>query len=102
MKCGKREAVVAGLVVLGVSAIGVAKWLQQPTFERLTVEVVKEYPHDVTAFTQGLEFRDGKLWEGTGRYGASAIRRVRLSDGVVEEKGFLAERTLRGGRCPSG
>lgn len=89
MKFGKREALVIGLVVVGVSAIGVANWPQEPAFERLTVEVVKEYPHDAKAFTQGLEFREGALWESTGRHGQSTIRRVRLSDGVVEAKAAL-------------
>lgn len=48
-------------------------------------EVVKAYPHDRQAFTQGLIFRDGQLFESTGRY-PSTIRRVRLEDGVVVQK----------------
>lgn len=38
------------------------------------MRVVAELPHDVTAFTQGLEFADGLLYEGTGRLGRSSIR----------------------------
>jgi len=45
-------------------------------------EVVNSYPHDPEAFTQGLEFHDGILFESTGRY-PSTIRRVRLEDGQV-------------------
>ncbi|MFN7619650.1 MAG: glutaminyl-peptide cyclotransferase, partial [bacterium] len=45
-------------------------------------EVVRVYPHDPKAFTQGLMFRDGELLESTGRY-PSTVRRVRLEDGVV-------------------
>src|SRR5688572_1600577 len=45
--------------------------------------VVKEYPHDRNAFTQGLEFRDGFLYEGTGQVGRSALRRVELTTGRV-------------------
>jgi glutamine cyclotransferase len=48
-------------------------------------EVVAVYPHDPTAFTQGLEYRDGVLFESTGR-NPSSIRRVRLEDGVVLQK----------------
>ncbi|MBU1346920.1 MAG: glutaminyl-peptide cyclotransferase [Alphaproteobacteria bacterium] len=48
-------------------------------------EVVARYPHDPTAFTQGLEFHDGDLLESTGR-SPSSIRRVRLEDGVVLQK----------------
>jgi superfamily II DNA/RNA helicase len=41
------------------------------------------YPHDTQAFTQGLFFADGQLYESTGQLGRSTIRRVRLSDGKV-------------------
>src|SRR6476660_1123928 len=45
--------------------------------------VVKVYPHDRTAFTQGLEYRDGFLYEGTGLVGHSALRKVDLETGRV-------------------
>ena len=41
------------------------------------------YPHDARAFTQGLIYRDGALFESTGLEGLSTIRKVRLADGVV-------------------
>ena len=52
-------------------------------------EVVRTFPHDPTAFTQGLVLRDGVLLESTGR-APSSIRRVRLEDGVVLQKHELA------------
>jgi glutamine cyclotransferase len=48
-------------------------------------QVVNEYPHDVEAFTQGLQFLDGELFEGTGNYGTSSIRRVQLETGEVKQ-----------------
>ena len=48
-----------------------------------TYEVIHSYPHDHTAFTQGLVFEDGKLYEGTGRYGYSTLREVQLETGEV-------------------
>lgn len=48
-------------------------------------EIVNRYPHDNTAFTQGLVFFDGFLYEGTGLYGQSSLRKVGLKDGVVHE-----------------
>ena len=48
-------------------------------------EVVRTFPHDPTAFTQGLVIRDGELIESTGRE-PSSVRRVRLEDGVVLQK----------------
>jgi glutamine cyclotransferase len=52
-------------------------------------EVVRTFPHDPTAFTQGLVIRDGVLLESTGR-APSSVRRVRLEDGVVLQKHELA------------
>jgi glutamine cyclotransferase len=46
-------------------------------------QVVKEYPHDVGAYTQGLQYVDGVLYEGTGNYGTSSLRRVTLETGEV-------------------
>ena len=49
--------------------------------------VVRTYPHDPKAFTQGLEYHDGFLYEGTGLKGQSAIRKVELETGkVVQEE----------------
>jgi glutaminyl-peptide cyclotransferase len=48
-------------------------------------EVVARYPHDSNAFTQGLIFLDGYLYESTGRNGQSSLRRVDLATGRVEQ-----------------
>lgn len=48
-------------------------------------QVVDEYPHDVAAYTQGLQFVDGVLYEGTGNYGTSSIRRVTLETGEIQQ-----------------
>jgi glutamine cyclotransferase len=47
------------------------------------VRVVRQYPHDAQAFTQGLLFADGRLYESTGLVGHSTIREVNLEDGRV-------------------
>lgn len=46
-------------------------------------QVIRTYPHDPRAFTQGLVFIDGFLYEGTGLNGESGIRKVRLETGEV-------------------
>jgi glutaminyl-peptide cyclotransferase len=46
-------------------------------------DVVNVYPHDREAFTQGLLFRDGVLFESTGQKGRSTLRKVRLETGEV-------------------
>ncbi len=48
--------------------------------------VVHVYPHDRTAFTQGLEFRAGFLYEGTGLEGRSSLRKVKLETGQVLQR----------------
>jgi glutaminyl-peptide cyclotransferase len=45
--------------------------------------IVNSFPHDIRAFTQGLIYHDGYLYESTGRYGESTLRRVRLETGEV-------------------
>jgi glutamine cyclotransferase len=46
-------------------------------------QVVRSYPHDPQAFTQGLVYHDGFLYEGTGLNGRSSIRKVKLETGEV-------------------
>ena len=55
-----------------------------------TFEVVQEFPHDADAFTQGLVIEDGVLYEGTGLFGESSLRRVDLDTGEVLEQVDLA------------
>jgi glutamine cyclotransferase len=46
-------------------------------------EIVNVYPHDASAFTEGLVFADGVLYEGTGLHGSSSLRQVELATGRV-------------------
>ncbi len=49
-------------------------------------EIIKTYPHDGSAFTQGLFFYNGSLYESTGQEGRSQIRKVELETGKVTQK----------------
>ncbi len=53
----------------------------QAQVKQYKVKVVKEYPHEETAYTQGLFFHEGVLYETTGQFGESAIRTVDLRTG---------------------
>jgi glutamine cyclotransferase len=53
---------------------------------------VAEYPHDPEAFTQGLVFARGELYEGTGLWGRSTLRRVDLESGMVQQSHSLPSR----------
>ena len=56
-----------------------------------TYQVVAEYPHDTGAFTEGLVYRDGELYEGTGLRGQSYLRQVDLETGQVIRELELAD-----------
>lgn len=54
--------------------------------KRYALEVVKEYAHDTGAYTQGLFFHNGLLYESTGQFGESTMRKVELQTGRVTKK----------------
>lgn len=66
-------------------------------------KVLRTYPHDKGAFTEGLFYDDGFLYESTGEPGASTVRKVRLDDGVVVQKvdtppGYFGEGIVASGK----
>jgi glutamine cyclotransferase len=71
------------IVVAMVTATTAAPASQRAALPVLGYEVVKSYPHDPEAFTQGLIYRDGFLYESTGQNGRSSLRKVRLETGEV-------------------
>ncbi|WP_412985364.1 glutaminyl-peptide cyclotransferase [Pontimicrobium sp. IMCC45349] len=48
-----------------------------------TYKILNEYPHDITSYTQGLEFFNGDLYESTGQYGESKLRKVNYKTAEV-------------------
>ena len=61
------------------------------------VEVVAEYPHDVEAYTQGLFFHDGQMYESTGLHGKSTLRKVDFTTGeAVQKIGFNEKYFIEG------
>ena len=55
-------------------------------------ELINSYPHDKNAYTQGLEYKDGFLYETTGQYGKSTLRKVDVKTGVVLKEKKLDKR----------
>ena len=76
---------VATILFLSVSIIISLEKSNQATTtaQQYTFSVVKTYPHDQNAFTEGLFFTDGYIYESTGLNGASKLRRVDLASGQV-------------------
>jgi len=54
-----------------------------------TAKIINTYPHDKNAYTQGLEFYNGFLYESTGRKGQSTLRKVDYKTGEVLQKTSL-------------
>lgn len=55
------------------------------TFAKLLdYEVVAEYPHSTESYTQGLQYVDGTMWEGTGQEGYSHLQRIDLTTGKID------------------
>lgn len=64
--------------------------------------VVNTFPHNTRHFTQGLLVHDGYLYEGTGRYGESALMQIRLEDGEVLQRKALGNRYFGEGIAVAG
>jgi glutamine cyclotransferase len=77
---GTNKSTVNGAENRRAGATPAASSEQVPTYN---YEIVNTYPHDPTAFTQGLVFQDGALVESTGLEGHSTLRRVELQTGRV-------------------
>ena len=59
------------------------------TILHYTYEIVDEYPHDENSFTEGLAFDNGVLYESTGLYGNSTLRKVDLETGGTIDAYYL-------------
>jgi glutaminyl-peptide cyclotransferase len=83
----KAVAAILLVVVVVVSAVVLLFFSNQgqppnsPTI--YTYSVINTYPHETAAFTEGLIFNNGTLYESTGEYGTSTLRRVDLQSGNV-------------------
>lgn len=69
---------------------------------KLDYRIVKIYPHDPTAFTEGLFYLGGSLYESTGMSGLSDIREVRINDGKVLRRVQIDRRFFGEGIAPWG
>ena len=78
---------------IGVAALASAAVLRMaPAQPAEDYMLVATFPHDSEAFTEGLDFRGARLYEGTGQYGASDLRRVDLETGDVKRKKALSSK----------
>jgi glutamine cyclotransferase len=80
---------LAGAAALAGIAWGLARGAEPVVFD---FEIVNTYPHDSEAYCQGLAFDGGVLFEGTGEYGKSSLRKVQLETGQVLQQINLGAR----------
>lgn len=90
----KHVNILTLLVAVALMACGGAKSKSNETKTEAEAEpqraelydysVVKEYPHATESYTQGLEYKDGVMWEGTGRERHSHLQRIDMLSGRVD------------------
>jgi glutaminyl-peptide cyclotransferase len=80
----------SGLSAAGADAPLMSEDARPPAV--LAYEIVKIWPHDRGAFTQGLIYRDGFLYESTGLNGRSSLRKVALETGEVVQHETVAKK----------
>ena len=97
-------AVAAGGWALGYAGLpgGSPQGAAANVVQSLRVDVLRELHHDTSAYTQGLLWWDGSLYESTGRYGESRLRRLDPATGAVEQQvavppAFFGEGLARAG-----
>jgi glutamine cyclotransferase len=78
-----RRVALAFIIMLSAAALYTYQSQDENYVLFYGFKVVNKHPHDSTAFTQGLVYFDGVLYEGTGLYGDSSIRIVELETGEV-------------------
>ena len=87
---------VGSAVVIGVIGIATAAAVFRPqpeaAYEPDRFSIVQRYSHNPKSFTQGLAIAGGKLWEGSGRYGESAVWRSDLKTLAEEKRVPLGQR----------
>jgi glutamine cyclotransferase len=98
--CSSRFILLAFPAVLLLAAMlfaaqGSSHFVETDSIPVLGYQIVNTYPHSSLAFTQGLVYDEGVLYEGTGLYGRSSLRRVDLETGRVLKQTNL-ESTLFG------
>ncbi len=77
---------ILSVIIVSCSGTGDSNSNPDPVIpETLYVNIIGTLPHDTSAYTQGFEVHDGILWESTGHYGFSTLRKLNLSDGSIIE-----------------
>ncbi len=98
----KKYSAIAALIILaacngnGKDEPAVDDSIRPKPTPLISYSIAAEYPHDNSAYTQGLEFHNGKLYEGTGDYKNSSLRITDYKTGKVEQKHMIGTDSIFG------
>ena len=97
----KYSAIVALIIFAACNGKGKDEPIEDDSIKPKPIPVIAytvaaEYPHDTSAYTQGLEFHNGKLYEGTGDYKNSSLRITDYKTGKVEKKHIIGSDSIFG------
>ena len=70
--------------------------VQKLATQNIPYTITAQYPHDTSAFTEGLQIYNGKMYEGTGMETESTLRITDIKTGKVEKKHFYTDPTIFG------
>ena len=70
--------------------------VQAMATKNITYNVIAEYPHDTSAFTEGLQVYNGRMYEGTGMEKESSLRIADIKTGKIEKKHFYTDTLIFG------
>jgi len=84
----KRSLVLLFFLLSGMSILAQA----QGQVPRYGYDILNIYPHNINSFTQGLVYREGFLFEGTGKNGQSSLSKINLENGEVLQSKNMSQR----------
>ncbi len=97
----KKYSAIVSLIVLAACNGNDKKVIEDESIKpkpipAIAYTIAAEYPHDTSAYTQGLEFYNGKLYEGTGDFKTSSLRITDYKTGKVEKKHMMGTDSIFG------
>ena len=92
----KKYSAILVLVILAACNGNTYEPYEPPITPVIPYTIMAEYPHDTSAYTQGLEFYKGKLYEGTGDFKTSSLRITDYKTGRVEKKHMMGTDSVFG------
>ena len=102
-----KKLLIALIIAASIVACGSQQNQKRNSLQRQVVEptqygyvVKKVYPHSTSSYTQGLQYVDGVLWEGTGEWGKSVLQKVDLESGKCEVLSRLPKSEFGEGNLP--